>query len=423
MRMWRTWLGTLACMASVQWGCTSSDAEAPTSEEPSTETNEPPQDANRPEGPLEVAPVVVDDGEERQTPPPAPAPAPDTFQPGFHQALRGSHSVSSLTTFRMRIPVSRAGKRLQVTFRSGDGSLVLQRATVSRVGPDGALVTTPVALTFDGKPGFTATPRQLVTSDPVDFATTFRDELAISFEVRGALAASAINAFPGGLVRAGTHALSTSAMGGDAFERSVGVATVEVEAPASRAFIALGDSITEGYMGLSNDTRNAWPALVEAQLGIPVVNSGVSGQGFYDALRLLDDEVLAVKGVTDCIVLLGTNDLGVTGGEAQMETRMLVLVQRLEPFCHVWVGTLLPKEKTNYGSYALVKTQRLDFNAWLRAGGTGAEVIDTEAATRRPDDVHRFLDGYGADGIHPSAEGHKAIAAEVVRVLREKGVP
>ncbi|MCP3098477.1 GDSL-type esterase/lipase family protein [Myxococcus sp. K15C18031901] len=422
MRMWRTWLGTLACVASVQWGCSSSNAEAPTSEEPSAETSEPTEGVERPDVPVDVAPVVDDNGQESETPPPAPPPPPDTFQPGFHQALRWSHSVGALTTFRMRIPVARAGKRVEVTFRAGDGSLVLQRATVARAAPDGTLLTPPVALTFGGKPGFTATPRQLVRSDPTDFPVSFHDELAITFEVRGALAASAINAFPGGLVRSGTHALTTSALGGDAFERSVGVATVEVEGPPSRAFIALGDSITEGYMDLTNDTRNAWPSLVETQLGIPVVNAGVSGQGFYDALRLLDDEVLAVTGVTDCIVLLGTNDLGETGAEEQMEARMLVLVQRLEPFCHVWVGTLLPKEKTNYGAYALVKTQRLQFNAWLRAGGTGAEVIDTEAVTRRPDDVHRYLDGYGADGIHPSAEGHKAIAAEVARVLREKGV-
>ena len=124
-------------------------------------------------------------------------------------------------------------------------------------GVEGALASTPVSLTFSGSAGFTAPARTLVTSDPVDFPVTFRDDLAISFEVRGAVAASAIDAFPGSFARPGTFASTPGAVGGQPFERSVGVATVEVEGPAARAFVAIGDSITEGYMDMKNDTRNA----------------------------------------------------------------------------------------------------------------------------------------------------------------------
>jgi lysophospholipase L1-like esterase len=324
-------------------------------------------------------------------------------------------------TFRMRVPVAREGGRLRVTFRSGDGALTLQRATVARAGTDGALASTPVPLTFGGRPGFSTGPRTRVTSDAVDFPVSFRDDLAISFEVRGALGVSAIDAFPGSYARPGAHAAVTGALGGQPFEQSVGVATVDVEGPPGRAFVALGDSITEGYMDTKNDTRNAWPALVEARLGVPVVNAGVSGQGFYDALELLDGEVLALEGITDCLLLLGTNDLGVDGGLGQLQSRMLRMVERLRPFCRVWVSTLLPKEKSNHSPYSVVKTQRVAFNAWLRQGATGAELIDLEAVTRRPDDVHLFLNGLVADGIHPSARGHQVMAAEVARVLRERG--
>jgi lysophospholipase L1-like esterase len=379
---------------------------------------------SEPQEPLEVAPALVlnDERRVRETPPPAPPPAPAiSFQPGFHQALRWSESVGGVMTFRLRVPVGREGHRIRVTFRSGDGSLTLQRATVAKAGLDGALASAPVSLTFDGKAGFTTAARTLVTSDPVDFPVAFRDDLAISFEVRGALAASAIDAFPGSFARPGAYATTPGAIGGQPFERSVGVATVDVEGATGRAFVAIGDSITEGYMDMKNDTRNAWPSLVEAQLGVPVVNSGVSGQGFYDALELLDGEVLALEGITDCLVLLGTNDLGLEGGLAQVESRMLRMVERLQPFCRVWVSTLLPKEKSNYSPYAVVKVQRVAFNDWLRQGATGKDLIDLEAVTRRPDDVHLFIEGLVADGIHPNAEGHKVMAAEVVRVLREQG--
>lgn len=423
MRMWRSWLGILACAGSVLLACGSTDEPLP--REPPTDSSAP-SGVEAPEEPVKVAPVLVlnDERRERPRPPPPPAPPPETvvaFQPGFHQALRWSHGVGTLTTFRMRIPVARAGERLRVTFRSGDGSLTLQRATVAKAGTDGALASTPLPLTFEGKAGFSVGARTRVTSDAVAFPVGFRDDLAISFEVRGTLSASAIDAFPGSFARTGAYAAVPGALGGAAFERAVGVATVEVEGPSGRVFLAMGDSITEGYVDMKNDTRNAWPALVESQLGVPVVNAAVSGQGFYDALERLDGEVLSLRGVTDCLVLLGTNDLGDDGALGQIQARMLRMVERLEPFCRVWVSTLLPKEKSNHSPYPVVKTQRLAFNDWLRSGATGTDLIDLEAVTRRPDDVHRFLDGLVQDGIHPSLEGHRVMSTEVVRVLREQG--
>jgi lysophospholipase L1-like esterase len=320
----------------------------------------------------------------------------------------------------MRIPVGRAGSRIRVTFRSGDGSFTLQQATVAKAGASGALASAPVPLTFNGKAGFSTGARTLVTSDAVAFPLAFRDELAISFEVQGALGESTIDAFPGSYARTGVYATTQGTLGGMEWEKALGVATVDVEGPTGRAFVAIGDSITEGYMDDHNDTRNAWPSLVEQQLGIPVVNAGVSGQGFYDAQLNLNQEVLALQGVTDCIVLLGTNDLGGELSLAQLEERMTRLFDGLQPFCRLWVSTLLPKEKSNYGDYAVVKAQRHDFNAWIRQQQTRAQVIDLEAVTRQPDNVDLFIDGLEVDGIHPSAEGHRVMAREVVRVLREK---
>ena len=82
-------------------------------------------------------------------------------------------------------------------------------------------------------------------------------------------------------------------------------------------------------------------------------------------------------------------------------------------------GTLLPKEKSNHGDYEVVKKQRLEMNAWIRT--TFPDVIDFEAVTRQPGNVHLFLDGLEVDGIHPSALGHQVMADEVVRVLRSSG--
>nr|WP_232293687.1 GDSL-type esterase/lipase family protein [Stigmatella aurantiaca] len=369
--------------------------------------------------PLEVAPALVLHGTEAMRPTPPLAPA-RSFQPGFYQALRWSYSVSSVTTFRLRLPVGRTGERLRVTFRAGDGSLTLQKATVARAGSNGALASTPIALTFSGQPGFTVGTRTHAVSDPVPFPVNAGDELAVSFEVKGALSVSAIDAFPGSFMRQGTYAATPGAIGGSSWQRAIGVTAVHVEAETSRAFVAIGDSITEGYIDTYNDTRNAWPSLAENALKVPIVNAGVSGQGFYDALQYLDREVLSLTGITDCIILLGTNDLGAVS-DAELQARMTRLFDQLRPRCKLWVSTLLPKEKTNYGNYETVKASRLVFNGWLRQQ-TQAELIDLEAVTRSSSNVHLFIDGLEVDGIHPSKEGHQVMAAEVVRVLRAKGL-
>ncbi len=353
-------------------------------------------------GGLEVAPV-------------RPRPVPPMFQPGFHLALRGSYRVDSLTTLRLRVPVGRAGQRVRLVFRSGDGSLMLLRATLARAGPDGALASEPVPVTFSGAPGFSIGQWTLVESDPVPFPVDFRDELAVSFEVEGALASSAIDLLPGSFARSGARATTVGPLRGTAWARPMGLATVAVEGPPSRAFVAIGDSITEGYITGDDDLRDSWASRTEAALGVPIVNAGVSGQGFYGALRNLDDEVLALSGITDCLVLLGTNDVSALSPK-ELTKQMGRLLERLEPFCRTWVGTLPPKEKSNHGDYEAAKKSRLALNAWIR--DTLPDVIDFESVMCSPEEVHRFLDGLEVDGIHPSVEGHRVMSKEAVRVLR-----
>ncbi len=413
-RSWK-WVGAWALLVA---GCGPEDSglepapgEAP-SELPAPTSPSDGQPQPLPEDTIVVGPVRPD---ESNTPPKPLAPL---FQPGFHQALRWSQSTSA-TTYRLRVPMGRAGSRIRLAFRSGDGTMVLTKVTVAKAGPNGSLATAPVTVTFGGAAGFTAGARKRVESDPVPFIVGFRDELAVSFEVQGALAVSAIETLPGSYSRQGAYASTTGAMGGTAWAKGIGLATIDVEGPPARAFVAIGDSITEGYITDHDDTRKAWPSVAEAQLGVPIVNAGVSGQGFYDELQNLDQEVLSLKGITDCVILLGTNDLSsldITG----LKTRMSTLVSRLSPMCRPWVSTLLPKEKTNHGDYTAVKRDRLAFNDWVRT--TFPNLIDLEAVTRQPGNVHLFIDGLEVDGIHPSARGHQVMAAEVVRVLSAAGV-
>ncbi|XXF80684.1 SGNH/GDSL hydrolase family protein [Myxococcaceae bacterium GXIMD 01537] len=410
MRGWLALWGWASCVLLV--GCGTPSGPTRPEEAAPVQAQESPAPAPPPGG-LEAEPALVLEGGDaaRPTPPPPP------FLPAFHQALRWSRDAGSLTTFRFFVPVGREGDALRVTFRAGDGDLTVQRASIAKAGPQGTLASAPVPLTFSGGPGFTVGKRTRATSDAVPFTVRRGEELAVTFEARGALAASAINAFPGSTARPGALALSTGALGGEPYQVLVGLDTIEVRGAPSRVFIAIGDSITEGYYDDFNDYRKVWTALVEAQLGVPVLSAGVSGQGFYGELMNVDQEVLAVRGITDCILLLGTNDLG-SGDVGELQGRMSALLNRLEPFCRTWVSTLLPKEKTNHGDYAMVKSERLAMNAWIRQLPR-ATVIDLEAATCQPGNVHLYRDGLEVDGIHPSPAGHQVMADEVVRMVRE----
>ncbi|MBF5045286.1 SGNH/GDSL hydrolase family protein [Aggregicoccus sp. 17bor-14] len=372
----------------------------------------PPPEAPAPSAPAPAPPP----------PPSGPAPAPVRFQPAFHQALRWTLRVESLTTFRLRVPLGRAGGRVRLAFRAGGGALQLQRASVARAGAGETPASAPLPLSFAGAPGASASAGERVVSDPLALQVARGEELFVTFEARGALAVSAIGALPGGRARSGAWALEAGALRGERWRRAVGLATLEVEGVPGPAVVAVGDSITEGYLNGADDVRKAWPGVAQARLGVPVLNAGVSGQGLYDALANLDAEVLVLEEVSDCVVLLGTNDLGAQPDTVQLRTRLARLFERLRPHCTVWAATLLPKERTTRGSYAQVREQRLVVNRWLREEAKVAGVIDLEAATRSSASVHQFAPGLDGDGIHPSAKGQRVMGEEVARFLRAQGL-
>ena len=354
---------------------------------------------------------------------PAMAASP-IFQPAFHQALRVSVSTSTRTTYRIKLPVGRAGSRLRLGFQAGDGSLTLHSATVALARTQGALAAAPVAVTFNGASGFTAAARDRVTSDPIAFPVTFGAELYDSFDVEGALAASNINAFPDSYSWNGSYAGAQNPPAGTPFMRAVGLDTVDVEGAAGAAFVALGDSITEGYVSgdvgdyvsRNDDYRNAWTTVAQGLLKLPVANAAVSGQGIDEAIQGLKREVFTLQGVTDCLVLLGTNNLGSLTAD-QIDSLLSSLFDQLRPFCRVWAGTLLPKERTTSGVLSTVIARRLAVNDWIRHQAQVEGVIDFEAAVAAPGDVNHFAAGLGEDGIHPSIAGQAAMGREAARVL------
>jgi lysophospholipase L1-like esterase len=381
-----------------------------------------------PAEPLKPVSSVADAGTPDAGHPPD-AGVPRIFQPGFHQALRSVVHTSEVTTFRFKVSVERAGTRVRFAFLAAQEGLILFRANVARAEAQGALVSTPTPITFSRSEGISIPPNQRAWSDPVEFGVARGEQLYVSFEVDGALAASTIGEFPESYAREGSYSQNIQPFGGGEHPRAAGLTTIEVEGEPGLAAVAIGDSITEGYVSSqvasgsavadgflvpSDNQRNAWPAIAARILGIPVVNSGISGQGVQDVLDHLPQDVFPLHGITDCFVLIGTNDLWAMNTN-QITSRMSTLIDNLRAHCRVWLSTLVPKERTTGGDYEVVRTRRGEVNVWIRGQG---RIFDFEQVLRSEADSDHFLPGLGEDGIHPSVLGHEVMGEQAAHVFQ-----
>ena len=176
--------------------------------------------------------------------------------------------------------------------------------------------------------------------------------------------------------------------------------------------IFYGDSLTAGY-GLAPE--NAFPALVGKRLNegsekYRVVNAGVSGETSSGGLTRID-WVLNQK--VDVFVLeLGANDglRGIPTTETSSNLQAIInKVKTKYPDCKiVLAGMMVPP---NMGRDYADRFQ---------------EIYPYLAQENQATLIPFLLDGVAGDpelnlpdGIHPNIEGHKIVARNVIRVLRE----
>ncbi|HXG15763.1 MAG TPA: arylesterase [Calidithermus sp.] len=179
-----------------------------------------------------------------------------------------------------------------------------------------------------------------------------------------------------------------------------------------RVIVALGDSLTAGW-GVAPD--EAWPALIERRLrreGYPyrVVNAGVSGDTSAGGRARLDWVLRSQPEVV--VVALGAND-GLRGQPvAALRDNLAAILQRLR---ERGVKTLLAGMRLppNYGAAYTREYAAVFADLGRRADAFMPFLLDGVAAVPALNQ---------ADGIHPSADGHRVIAERLwpylVRLLR-----
>ncbi|MEA3136439.1 MAG: acyl-CoA thioesterase [Thermoplasmata archaeon] len=171
--------------------------------------------------------------------------------------------------------------------------------------------------------------------------------------------------------------------------------------PQPGPIVAFGDSLTAGFGASANES---YPAVLAADLGIPVLNMGISGQTAEEALARLQDDVIA-RHPRLVVIAFGANE-AMRGYSVASCTdaldRMLTELQA-DGIPVVLVGVRF----------------------WIYQ--TGFEDALRELAARHGTglvlDVLDGLDGsrYSDDGLHPNGVGYlvmeSRIRPEVQRVL------
>ena len=196
-------------------------------------------------------------------------------------------------------------------------------------------------------------------------------------------------------------------------------------------FVAFGDSLTTGVVsspvaGTRPEPTSAYPYLLQRDLqsrygtqAILIVNAGTPGEKAADAVSRFDSTLTTHR--PEVVLLMeGTNDLAIgTGGGAAVAAQAVdSMVRRARATgADVLLMTIPPQRNT--APAALVPS----LNDLIRsiAAQRGAVLVDVyNLLLRGSCPGGSTIPCIGADGLHPTADGYRLIADELVRVIVDR---
>lgn len=169
---------------------------------------------------------------------------------------------------------------------------------------------------------------------------------------------------------------------------------------AGKQVIVLGDSITSGY-GVAN--TEAFPSVLSRQLGLPILNRGVSGDTTAMGLSRLQKDVLAEEPWL-VMVELGGNDFlrRIPIIETEQNLRQIITSIQEKGAIVVLLGINIGPLKGDY--QRLYERVAKDTQVYL-IPQIFKEILDDPRY--RQEDV-----------IHPNAAGHEILATRIAKALK-----
>lgn len=388
--------------------------------------------------------------------------------------------IPAASVLRETISPRRAGDtvRLHLSNRGGVLPAFFSEVWIGTQAGGAALVPgSNKELTFGGKKSLTLQPGEDAISDPIAFTVAPFQKVLVSMQALtnlGFPASSAahplsreINYFSlagQAADEAGSGYVPFKLTDGALFEASSHyIVGLDVLAPTNaRTVVAFGDSITDGLITKLNTTltedlsglglEQRYPDYLTRRFqstpgyqGFAVVNAGIAGNRLLSGpftpffgpagLQRVEDDVLAIPGVTDVVIHIGINDLGFDPTQpltTQATADKIIagyatLVSRLHSAgLRVIIGTMMPARGAILSSFPgvgsltgggllfgtrAVDQARVQIN--LRSlTETGADgFVDFSACTSdpaRPGYLRPDIDS--GDHLHPTAAGYQVMA-------------
>ncbi len=327
-----------------------------------------------------------------------------------------------------------------------------------------------VPVTFAGQPSVTIPAGARVMSDPIAMTVHAGETLAISLSVSGAATVSIHNCCVGHVDSYGTRngagnltsdPAATPFVYGDFNMRWLSAIAVSGSS-ARGTVVAFGDSITEGF----NNAGLSWPTLLQRRIGrlapseqLAVVDEGIAGNtvsvfprgttfaeldGGLPGVTRFGPDALALPGVRDVVVFLGTNDIWFGAGGSNLahpiapygtapriEAALRALIDRAHAHgLKIFGVTLLPRATFVGGNgeepeaWTPSDQATMDaVNAWILSPSSGFDgTIDLAAVMG---DVYNgacrpttpFAPYYTVDNLHPNTAGQTVMANAISTTL------
>jgi lysophospholipase L1-like esterase len=347
-------------------------------------------------------------------------------------------------TVRMIVHPNASGQAVRIRLSNAFGKkpLTFGKATIADTKEGASVVAGSVRqLSFDGKQSVTIPAGEEIYSDPIPFEVTDGSDLTISVYLPAHSGPATWHPTSNRTTYFSGSGDFTGATNENAFTRSFdawfwlsGVDVLTDSNKKSRVIVALGDSITDGYLSSLNENRR-WTDVLNDRLdseiknqNFSVLNHGISGNKILTdspifgekALSRLERDVFSQTGVTDILLLEGINDIGhephVYDADRIIEGIKEIADKAHQRGLRIYAGTLTPFKGYEEGVYYTEQGEatRQEVNAWVRNNSILDGFIDFDKTLADPQDPEKILPKYDSgDALHPNDLGLKTMGESI----------
>lgn len=174
--------------------------------------------------------------------------------------------------------------------------------------------------------------------------------------------------------------------------------------------VALGDSITEGYMCYPED---GWVSIVGRELGITIYNLGTCGDLTRNMRRRFRHQVLRLR-PSHCIILGGTNDAFCDISLDDYSENIEIMAEYCQNNSIIPIIGI-PTPSLSYPEEFILQ----EYRGWLKEYAASQKITIIDFYSVLADTISMIAkQEYLLDEVHPNIQGYRVMADAANEVLK-----